>query len=220
MTINLAAPAENQAAAGSAAGPVGQLLPGAAGLLYAGVQLDGGITAAAYRGISTVPDDRLNFPFSGSLATATSLTWGLSQALFVVTLIAFVRSSGVGASRVGRIGAGLALVGGITFVAAHAVSAIFRDARLDDPAGLAAITLFIIGTLLTAVGFIMAGVAVVRARRWTSWRRYPVLAVGIWMLCMLPLQFTPLLPLSVAVYAATITAFAVALLAESDGGQQ
>jgi hypothetical protein len=220
MTTNLAAPTGNQAAAGSAAGTVGQILPGAAGLLYAGVQLDGGITAAAYRGISTVPDDRLTFPFSGSLATATSLTWGLSQALFVVTLLAFVRSSAVGASRVGRIGARLALVGGITFVAAHAVSAIFRDARLDDPAGLAAITLFMIGTLLTAIGFIMAGVAVVRARRWTSWRRYPVLAVGIWMLCMLPLQFTPLLPLSVAVYAATITAFAVALLGESDGGQQ
>ncbi len=35
----------------------------------------------------------------------------------------------------------------------------------------------------------------------------------LWMLCMLPLQFTSLLPLSVAFYAATIAAFTVALLA-------
>jgi hypothetical protein len=220
MTTNLAAPAGNQPTTRSGARTLGQVLPGATGLLYAGVQLDGGITAAAYRGISTVSDDRLNFPFSGSLATATSMTWGLTQAMFVITLLAFARSGAVGESRAGRIGARLALVGGVVFVAAHAVSVVFRDARLDDSGGVAAITLFSIATLLTAAGFVIAGVAVVRAGRWTSWRRYSVLAVGIWVLCMLPLQFTSLLPVSVALYAATITAFSVALLAEPEGGQQ
>jgi len=116
----------------------------------------------------------------------------------------------------GRIGAIFALLGCIVFVAAHAVSLIFRDARVDDPEGLAAIALFLLGTLCSAGGFIVAGVAVVRAGRWTSWRRYSVLPVGIWMLCIVPLQFTPLLPLTVAVYAATVSAFAVALLAEPE----
>jgi hypothetical protein len=185
--------------------------------LYAGVQLDGGITAAVYRGISTVPDDRLNFPFAGSLATATSLTWGLSQALFVVTLLGFARSGAVGANRLGRIGAWLAVVGGIGFVAAHAVSVIFRDARLNDPAGVGAVSLFTIATIVTAVGFISAGVAVARAGRWTGWRRFSAFAVGVWLLCLLPLQFTPLLPLSVAVYAGTVEVFAIALLAEPEG---
>lgn len=220
MTTHLAVPAEGQATNHAETRTLGQLLPGAAGLVYAGVQLDGGITAAAYRGISTVPDDRLSFPFAGSLATATSLTWGLAQVLFVVTLVAFTRSGAVGAARTGRIGAWMAVVGSVVFVAAHAVSVAFRDARLDDSAGRAAITLFAIATLLTAVGFILAGVAVARAGRWTAWRRYTVLAVGVWMLCMLPLQFTSLLPLSVAVYAATIAAFAVALLAQPEGRQQ
>lgn len=219
MTTHLAAPAGTHAPTRSGARPLGQLLPGAAGLVYAGIQLDGGIIAAAYRGTSTVPDDRLNFPFSDSLATTTSLTWGLSQALFVLTLLGFVRSGAVGTSRTGRIGAVLALVGGSLFVAAHAVSLIYRDARVDDPAGLAAITLFSVGTLCSAGGFVLAGVAVSRAGRWTSWRRYSVLPVGLWMLCMLPLQFTPLLPLTVAVYAATIAAFAVALLAEPGSRQ-
>ena len=46
------------------------------------------------------------------------------------------------------------------------------------------------------------------------------LPVGIWMLCMLPLQFASLLPLTVAVYAATIAAFAAALLAEPGSREQ
>jgi hypothetical protein len=109
MATNLAAQAPTTH---SEARPLGQLLPGAAGLLYAGVQLEGGITAAVYRGISTVPDDRLSFPFSGSLATATSLTWGLTQALFVVTLLGFSRSGAVGASRPTRPHRHLARAGG------------------------------------------------------------------------------------------------------------
>lgn len=215
MTTHLTQ-ADGQAPTHSGARTLGHLLPGAAGLLYAGVQLDGGLLAAAFRGVSTVSDDRLNFPFSGALATTTSLTWGLSQALFVLTVLAFSRSGAVGTSRAGRIGAVLALAGGIAYVAAHAVSLIFRDARMDDPAGMVAIALFTVGTLASAGGFTAAGLAVIRAGRWTSWRRYSVLPVGLWMLCLLPLQFTPLLPLAVAVYAATIAAFAVALLAEPE----
>ena len=163
-----------------------------------------------------MPDDRLNFPFSGSLATDDIADLGPAQALFVLTLLAFLHSGAVGTSRAGRIGAMLALVGGILFVAAHAVSLIFRDARVDDPAGVAAIALFSSGPCPRPVGFIIAGVAVVRAGHWTSWRRYSVLPVGVWVLCMVPLQFTPLLPLTVAVYAATIAVFAVALLAEPE----
>lgn len=216
MTTNVAALTGNRPATRSSARTLAEVLPGAVGLLYAGVQLDGGILASVYRGVSTVSDKRLNFPFAGSLATATSLTWGLSQALFIVTLLAFVRSGAVGASRAGRIGARLALLGGVLLVAAHTVSLVFRDAHLDDPAGIAAIILFSVATLLTALGFILAGVAVLRARRWTSWRRYSVVALGIWVLCMLPLQFTPLLPVAVAFYAAVIAAFSVALLAEPE----
>jgi len=216
MTTHLAAAGGTQTPTRTGARPLGQLLPGAAGLVYAGIQLDGGIIAAAYRGTTTVPDDRLNFPFSGSLATTTSLTWGLSQALFVLTLLGFVRSTAVGTSRAGRIGAVLALVGGILFVTAHALSVTFRDARVDDPAGQAAIALFFVGSVCSAVGFVVAGVAVARAGRWTSWRRYSVLPVGLWMLCMVPLQLTSLLPLTVIVYAATIAVFALALLAESE----
>ena len=217
MTLDLDARSGGRATFPVAAPDMRRLLPGAAGLVYAGIQLDGGITAAAYRQISTVPADRLSAPFSGSFATATTLTWGLSQVMFVFTLVAFARSGAVGTSRLGRAGAWLAVVGGVVFVIAHAVSLVFRDARTDDPAGITAVTLFAAASVLTAIGFLMAGAAVLRAGRWASWRRYSVLAVGVWMVCLVPLQMTSLLALSVAVYAALIAAFAVALLAEPTG---
>lgn len=192
------------------------LLPGAAALLYAGVQLDGGFAAAAYRTGSTVPDDRLNFPFSGAFATVTSLTWGTSQAIFLAALVALVGHRALDGKRAGRAGALLAVLGGILYVIAHGVSVLFRDALLSDPGGIVAVTLFAIATVLTAAGFVIAGVVIARAGVWSGWRRYPVLAIGIWMLCMLPLQFTALLPLAVAVYAATVIVFGLALLADQE----
>ena len=64
MTTRLAAPAGDEASRRLGARTLTPPLPGAAGLVYAGVQLDGGTTAAALRSISTVPDDRPNLPFS------------------------------------------------------------------------------------------------------------------------------------------------------------
>lgn len=196
--------------------PLREVLPGAAALLYAGVQVEGGIFAAAYRGTSEVSEDYLNYPFDGSLATASSVSWGISQTLFLLTLVAFVRCSALGAGRAGRLGARAALAGGAAFVAAHTVSALWSDALLDDPAGVVAITLFTIGGVLTAIGFSVAGVAVVRAGIWTRWQRWTPLGVGIWTICVIPLQFTSLLAASVSVYAATVAAFAIALLSRPE----
>jgi hypothetical protein len=214
MTTQLTQPSDVRAPGGRLT--LGQVLPGAAALLYAGIQVEGGVFAAAYRGITDVSDDRLNYPFSGGLATATSVSWGISQVLFVLTLIAFARSSALGSGRAGRLGAGAALVGGVAFVGAHAVSAVWRDTMADDTAGVTAIALFTVAGLLTAIGFTVAGVAVARAGVWNGWQRWTVLAVGVWMICLIPLQFTDLLAASVSVYAVTVAAFAMALLSRPE----
>ena len=66
----------------------------------------------------------------------------------------------------------------------------------------------------SAVGSVVPGPGCAHAGRWRSWRRYSVLPLGLWMVCMLPLQFTSLLPVTVAVYGAAVATVAVALLAE------
>lgn len=191
-------------------------LPGAAALLYAGVQLDAGVVVASLRSTSTVPDNRLNFPLSGNPATTAEIVWGLSQIAFLIALAAFRRIPALAASRSGRIGATLAFVGGWLFLGGHLVCLIFRDALTSDAAGMTASSLFGIGSALIAAGFITAGVALLRGGQWTSWRRLTPLAVGLWMLVMIPLQFTTLLQVAVAIHAATVGAFAVAMLQESD----
>lgn len=190
------------------------LVPGACAVLFAGVQLQAGVVTVAYRQVSPVPLDTLNFPYAGSMAAAMSLCWGLAQALFVISLVAFARCGATGRSRLGRLGSVLLILGGAVFVAAQLLSALLRDARMDDPSAGVAVMLFAVGSLLTALGFVCAGVAVLRARRWTSWRRFTPLGVGAAMVCLVPLQFTSLLALGVTLYAVTVLGFGVALLAE------
>jgi hypothetical protein len=196
--------------------PLKAVLPGAAALVYAGVQVDAGVVVASLRATSTVPDDRLNFPLSGNLATTAEIVWGLSQLAFLIALAAFRRTPALAASRSGRLGATLAFVGGWLFLGGHLVCLIFRDAVMSDAAGVTATALFGVGSVLIAAGFIAAGTAVLRGDQWSGWRRLTPLAVGGWMLVMIPLQFTGLLQAAVAVHAVTIGAFGVAMLQESD----
>ncbi len=102
-------------------------------------------------------------------------------------------------------------------MAGHALTLAFLDASMDDAVGIAVAAVFGVGSLLSLIGFLVAGTAMLRAGQWTSWRRYVPIAIAVAMLVVLPLQFTPLLPLSVALYSATIVAFGVALLAEGGG---
>ena len=104
-------------------------------------------------------------------------------------------------------------MGDVVFVAAQVVSAFLPDARSDEPSAGVAVILFAVGSLVTALGFVLAGVAVLRARVWSSWRRFTPLAVGAAMVCLVPLQFT-FFALAVSLYAATILGFGAALLAE------
>jgi hypothetical protein len=196
--------------------PLAAVLPSAAALLYAGIQFDAGVVVGAFRSTSTVPDNRLNFPLSGNLATTAEVVWGVSQVAFLVALVAFGRRTAVASSRPGRIGARAAVVGGALFLGGHVVCLIFRDARLADPAGVVAASLFFLGSVLIAAGFLAAGVAVLRGGLWSAWRRYPPVVVGAWMVVMVPLQFTGLLQVAVAVHAVTVGALALALLVESD----
>lgn len=196
--------------------PLAAILPAAAALLYAGIQLDGGVVVAALRTTSTVPDNRLNFPLSGSTATTAEIVWGFSQLAFLVALVGFRRRPAVSRSRTGRMGATAALLGGLLFLGGHAVCLTFPDALISDAAGVTAASLFAAGSVLIALGFLVAGAAVLRGGGWSGWRRLTPLAVGAWMAVLIPLQFTSLLQAAVAVHALTVGALALAMLAECE----
>ena len=190
------------------------LRPGLLVVIAGAVFADGALLTAAYRGSSPVADDRLSFPWDGATAVTTSLLWGGAQLLFVLGLCAFARSNAI-TGRAGRRGAWAAVVGGALYTAAHATSALFHDADVNDAGAMVALMLFGVGTVLTAIGMLVAGRDVATSGSWSGWRRHAPLAFGGWLLVMVPLQFTAVLPVAVAIYAGTTIALGVAMLDET-----
>ena len=103
----------------------------------------------------------------------------LMQLLLLVGLLGFARSGAVGAGWLGRIGLGLALLGRAMFVLAEVQLFI----EVDDYT-----PLLTLGAVVTAIGMLLAGVAVLRAGRWASWRRFTPFVAGLYpFIAMFPL---------------------------------
>ena len=192
------------------------LAPGLLTIIAGAVQGDGAIITAVYRNASPISDEQLSYPWDGATAITTSLIWGVTQVLIVVGLLAFARS-GAAPTTAGRVGGRLAVAGAVLYVVAHALSLVAYDSPLDDPISVAVLSCFGVGTLLTAVGLVMAGAATVRSGAWAGWRRFAPLVLGVWMVAMMPLQFTAALPLAVGIYAVAVMAFGLALILEGPG---
>ncbi|UFN45168.1 hypothetical protein [Nocardioides okcheonensis] len=192
------------------------LAPGLLMIFAGAVQGDGAIITAIYRNVSPISDEQLSFPWDGATAITTSLIWGITQVLIVIGLTAFARS-GAAPTTAGRVGGRLAVAGAVLYVIAHALSLVAYDAALDDPISVAVLSCFGIGTLLTAVGLVIAGTATLRSGAWSGWRRYTPLILGAWMVAMMPLQFTPALPLAVGIYALAVMGLGLALIVEGLG---
>lgn len=195
------------------------IVPGLLTIVAAAVQGDGALITAAYRGSSPVSDERLSYPWTGATALTTSSIWGITQVLLVVGLLAFARS-GAATSRAGIAGARVAVAGAVLFVAAHGLSLVGYDAMLDDTVAIAVISCFGVGTVLTAVGLILAGASTRRSGVWSGWRRNAPLILGLWMVAMIPLQFTPALPLAVGVYALATIGLGLAMMMEGWASQR
>lgn len=178
-----------------------------------GIFLDGAILTGAYRSSSPASEDSLAFPWQGATAVATSSSWGLAQALMVVGLVAFARG-GAPSGRSGRGGAWLAVAGGVAYTIAHLVSVAAYGASTDDVGAIVAMSLFGAGTVALAVGLLLAGRSSLRTPRRPRRVAWAPLALGIWMVVMIPIQFTPALAVAVGGYAVLVIAFGVSLMNE------
>jgi len=139
------------------------------------------------------------------------LLYAVLHAFVFVGLLGFARTGGAGGGRGGRTGIGVAMVGTALLLAAELASIPVADQRVDDTgAGLVG-ALFGVGTLLSAVGLLAAGVATAGAARWDGWRRFAPLATGIALMVLLVLVMTPALAAGVALYGIGLTAIGVAV---------
>lgn len=100
----------------------------------------------------------------------------IAQLLILTGLIGLWREGATGGSRLGRIG----------LAAAIGASGLLVVAELVEPfTQAAAEPIYGVASPLLGVGMVLVGVAVLRARRWTNWRRFAPLVCGLYVLVVL-----------------------------------
>lgn len=144
----------------------------------------GGVTASI---TSSIPTDNISAPYTPNVFIATQICWAISHALIFLGTLGFARADAVGTARLGRIGLGIALVGTAAIVPGQ-LSFIFaaNETETSTP-GLILSTAIGLATLTAALGYLLAGVAVLQAGRWQGWHCVIPLLCGL-------LPFVGLLP--------------------------
>jgi hypothetical protein len=190
------------------------LLPAVGLIAAAATQIDAAIITNAYRSESPAPKDSLNFPWYGGLAGQISTWWAFADLFLIIGFGALARSNALRTSRIGRIGAWVAVLGAVTLALANFLSAANADAMMSDGIGSAIGAMFGAGTILLGLGLTLAGVAVIRSAAWDGASRFIPLANGIWCFVMIALIFGNLLQVAIGVMAALQVALGAALIAQ------
>lgn len=100
----------------------------------------------------------------------TEAVWLPVHTLVAVGLVALLTAYGR-SGRAVRVGASVALAGRVIFLAGEVVALVTTD---DET------FLLPLAAVTTAVGMIVAGVGLARSPAWRGWRRYAVLAMGVY----------------------------------------
>jgi uncharacterized membrane protein len=132
----------------------------------------------------------------------------LTHALVLLGVLGFARSGAIGESVLGKIGLGLALVGGVLFIPAE------LSIQVDLPLGA---TLDGICSMVLGLGLALAGIAVLRSGRWQGWRRFIPLLFGLYpFLVINPFIFATGQPnfISIGLWGVPALLLGVALLSE------
>lgn len=179
---------------------------GAAATTLGGIVVQGIVQPA-----TTVSDHRWSYPWSSGALVPVSILWASLHILVFVGVLGFARSGVAGHSRSARLGTALALIGTALLFVGEIASIPIRDQRTDDTGAVIVSGIFAVAILLTAVGFLAAGIATVRARLWQGWRRFTPLTAGIVSCALLGVNVTKALPTGVAIYGICLLALGVAL---------
>ena len=172
----------------------------------------GGVATQVVAAGTPVPDTVWHYPWQSGTFVAITILFAAAQALLVGGVVGLRRSGGAGPGRTARAGLAMAVTGTAVIVVGHLVSIPVRDQPVDDVGAVAAGLVFFLGTVLSAVGFLLAGAATLRTTRWRDARRFIPVTIGICATAMLGLQFTPFLPTAAAVLTGLFVALGIALM--------
>ena len=175
----------------------------------------GGIAVQAIvQPATSVSHDRWSYPWSSAALIPISLLWAVLHVLVFYGLLGFARSGLAGTRRSAHTGLFLALAGTALLFVGELASIPIRDQRTDDTGARVVGAIFAVAILMTAAGFLLAGITTLRAHLWGDWRGFTPLSVGVAACAVLALNTTRALPTGVAVYGLCLLALGVALYTE------
>jgi hypothetical protein len=121
-----------------------------------------------------------------------------------------------GRSRAATVGVALAVAGTLLLLVGELASIPIRNAEVSDTSAGIVGGVFGLASILSAVGFLLAGRATLRAGVWHDWRRFTPLVTGIWTsaLVVIAPALTKALHGGVGLYGVCLLAMAIALYTE------
>jgi hypothetical protein len=188
------------------------MMVAAAATAVAGAVLQFGLQPAA-----DISDDMWRYPWSSSGAfVAFSVFSATIHGLVAFGVLAFGRSGVAGRSRAATVGVALAVAGTLLLLVGELASIPIRNAQVSDTSAGIVGGVFGLASILSAVGFLLAGRATLRAGVWHDWRRFTPLVTGIWTsaLVVIAPALTKALHGGVGLYGVCLLAMAIALYTE------
>ncbi len=150
--------------------------------------------------ITDVSDDRFSYPWSPTALVWVSLLYAVLHVLIAYGLGAVRDRTG---TRAGRSGLTVAAGATLLLFAGEIASIPLRDRLLEDTTvGVVTGLLFGLGTLVSALAMLVAGIAEVRARRTPF--SVAVLTSGVVTAALLGLILTPVMALAIGIYGASV----------------
>ena len=134
-----------------------------------------------------VPPERFSYPLDGVPFAVVQVVLFLHHVVIAAVVLAVFHAGAAGSRRSGRVGATIGAAG-LVLLGLQELVAILVGGETGDTALVGLVgTGYGLFSILLGVGLVLLGIAVVRARRWSGWRRGLPLVVGIYM-------FVPLTP--------------------------
>ena len=171
----------------------------------------GGVVSQFVQASTTVSDDLWRYPWSSDAFVPVSVLWAAAHVLVIIGLLGFRRSALAGDSTAARRGITLAIAGTALLLVGEIASLPMTDEATNSTAGGIVGAVFGLGTLLSAVGLLLAGKATLSARRWQDWRRFTPITAGAWTLALVGIAMTKGLATGIAIYGLCLLALGIAL---------
>ena len=187
---------------------------GLALLAGAAITVAGSIVVAIARASTSVAHDLFSYPLSHDQFVAISLIAALSHALIGVGAAWLRRTARTAQNRPGRIGLTCVIAGtALLFVCELASLPLANQHNTDTwprivDAGFGA------ASVLVTFGMLAVGIATVRERGWSAWRRFAPLICGALSLTTIPLQFTSAIELAIGLYGVGYAVLGVAMVTD------